>query len=74
MDYQTWLDRLDERFPRVRLAYLPTPLEYLDNLTKHLNGPRIYIKRDDLKGLALRGDKPRKLERWSRLRQDDRRL
>lgn len=62
MDFQAWLDRLDDRFPRVRLAYLPTPLEFLENLTKYLNGPRIYLKRDDLTGLALGGDKPRKLE------------
>lgn len=62
VDTQQWLRRLDEQFPRVRLAYLPTPLEYLENLTKHLNGPRIYLKRDDLTGLALGGDKPRKLE------------
>ncbi len=41
------------RFPRVRLAHLPTPLEPLATLTKHLGGPRIYVKRDDCTGLAL---------------------
>ncbi len=50
------------RFPRVRLAHLPTPLEPLDALTKHLGGPRIYVKRDDCTGLALGGNKTRKLE------------
>lgn len=48
--------------PRVRLANLPTPLQELPNLTKALQGPRIYIKRDDLTGLAMGGNKTRKLE------------
>lgn len=50
------------RFPRVSLAHLPTPLEYLPNLTSHLGGPGIYIKRDDCTGLATGGNKTRKLE------------
>ncbi|MBU1205649.1 MAG: D-cysteine desulfhydrase family protein [Proteobacteria bacterium] len=48
--------------PRVKLANLPTPLQELPRLTEALNGPRIYIKRDDLTGLALGGNKTRKLE------------
>jgi len=48
--------------PRVRLASLPTPLHELPNLTKALKGPRIFIKRDDLTGLAMGGNKTRKLE------------
>ncbi|HED14835.1 MAG TPA: D-cysteine desulfhydrase [Gammaproteobacteria bacterium] len=50
------------RFPRVHLAHLPTPLEYLTNLTKALNGPEIWIKRDDCTGLSSGGNKTRKLE------------
>jgi L-cysteate sulfo-lyase len=50
------------RFPRVPLAHLPTPLEPLDRLSKHLGGPRIWIKRDDCTGLATGGNKTRKLE------------
>lgn len=50
------------RFPRVRLAHLPTPLERLDNLTRALNGPEIWIKRDDCTGLSSGGNKTRKLE------------
>jgi L-cysteate sulfo-lyase len=46
----------------VKLANLPTPLEYLDNLTQKLGGPQILIKRDDLTGLATGGNKTRKLE------------
>lgn len=48
--------------PRLRLAHLPTPLQELSALTKFLGGPRIYIKRDDLTGLAFGGNKTRKLE------------
>lgn len=48
--------------PRVRLASLPTPLQELPNLTKTLGGPRIFVKRDDLTGLAFGGNKTRKLE------------
>jgi D-cysteine desulfhydrase family pyridoxal phosphate-dependent enzyme len=48
--------------PRTFLAQLPTPLERLRHLEKALGGPRIWMKRDDLTGLALGGNKTRKLE------------
>jgi D-cysteine desulfhydrase family pyridoxal phosphate-dependent enzyme len=52
--------------PRFRLASLPTPLHELPRLRDALGGedraPRILIKRDDLTGLALGGNKARKLE------------
>jgi len=48
--------------PRVRLANLPTPLQEAPSLSKALGGPRILVKRDDLTGLALGGNKTRKLE------------
>jgi hypothetical protein len=51
-----------ERFPRTKLAHLPTPLEYCPRLSKALNGVNIYIKRDDCTGLATGGNKARKLE------------
>jgi L-cysteate sulfo-lyase len=47
---------------RVPLAVLPTPLEAMDRLSAHLGGPRVLVKRDDLTGLALGGNKARKLE------------
>lgn len=50
------------RFPRAELARLPTPIELLPRLTAHLGGPRLYVKRDDLTGLGLGGNKLRKLE------------
>lgn len=48
--------------PRERIASLPTPFQFLPRLTAELGGPRIYIKRDDLTGLAFGGNKTRKLE------------
>lgn len=48
--------------PRVKAAHLPTPLEEATRLSEALGGPRIYIKRDDETGLALGGNKARKLE------------
>lgn len=51
-----------DRLPRVALAHLPTPVEPLPNLTRVLGGPALYIKRDDLTGLATGGNKTRKLE------------
>lgn len=50
------------RFPRVHLAHLPTPLEPLPALSRYLGGPDIYVKRDDCTGLAGGGNKTRKLE------------
>ncbi|MEX2541462.1 MAG: D-cysteine desulfhydrase [Trueperaceae bacterium] len=50
------------RFARRRYTPEPTPLEPLEHLSKHLGGPEIWIKRDDLLGLAGGGNKTRKLE------------
>ena len=50
------------RYPRVSLAHLPTPLEFLPRLTEHLGGPKIFVKRDDCTGLGTGGNKTRKLE------------
>ncbi len=47
---------------RVQLGVFPTPLQEMKNLSQYLGGPRIFIKRDDLSGLALGGNKVRKLE------------
>ncbi len=51
-------------FPRFSLCQLPTPLERLVNLEQELGAgsPQIWIKRDDLTGLAFGGNKARKLE------------
>ncbi|HEX5471829.1 MAG TPA: D-cysteine desulfhydrase family protein, partial [Lacipirellulaceae bacterium] len=50
------------RFPRIALCHRPTPLEALDRLSEFLGGPRVFVKRDDCTGLALGGNKVRKLE------------
>lgn len=50
------------RFPRVSLAHLPTPLEFMPRLTEHLGGPNLFVKRDDCTGLGTGGNKTRKLE------------
>jgi D-cysteine desulfhydrase len=47
---------------RMRFAHLPTPIEELKSLSSELGGPRIFVKRDDATGLALGGNKTRKLE------------
>ena len=49
--------------PHFKLANLPTPLQPLPQLSQHLQGPEIWVKRDDLTGLAFGGNKTRKLER-----------
>ncbi len=47
---------------RVPIAHLPTPIEELPRLSAELGGPTILVKRDDQTGLALGGNKTRKLE------------
>ncbi|MCC6626527.1 MAG: pyridoxal-phosphate dependent enzyme [Chloroflexi bacterium] len=62
----TWTpDALAERLatlPRMSIAALPTPLDEAPRLSAALGGPRILVKRDDLTGLALGGNKVRHLE------------
>jgi len=48
--------------PRIRLGFLPTPVTEMKRLGAELGGPRLFIKRDDQTGLALGGNKVRKLE------------
>jgi D-cysteine desulfhydrase len=50
------------RFPRRRYTHGQTPIEKLERLSRELGGPEIFIKRDDLTGLAGGGNKTRKLE------------
>jgi D-cysteine desulfhydrase family pyridoxal phosphate-dependent enzyme len=48
--------------PRIRIAHLPTPVESMPRLSAYLGGPRLWVKRDDLTGIAFGGNKVRKLE------------
>lgn len=50
------------RFPRRRYTPHATPIEKLEHLSRHLGGPEVWIKRDDLLGLTAGGNKTRKLE------------
>ena len=51
-----------EKLPRLRLGFYPTPLTEARHLSSFLGGPRIFIKREDLSGLASGGNKCRMLE------------
>lgn len=51
-----------KHIPKEPLGFFPTPLVELTKLSKKLDGPRIFMKRDDNTGLALGGNKTRKLE------------
>ncbi len=54
-----------DALPRLRLCQLPTPIERLRRVEEALGldgGPELWIKRDDLTGLGLGGNKGRKLE------------
>ena len=61
MDIQTIQHAIDA-LPRHRLTNLPTPLAACPRLSAELGGPRIWIKRDDMTGLAFGGNKSRYLE------------
>ena len=50
-----------KEFSKEKLGLFPTPLHYLPNMSKAL-GTNVWIKRDDLCGVALGGNKVRKLE------------
>jgi D-cysteine desulfhydrase len=50
------------RFPRRRYTLGPTPIEELSRLSLELGGPTLFMKRDDMLGLAGGGNKTRKLE------------
>jgi D-cysteine desulfhydrase family pyridoxal phosphate-dependent enzyme len=51
-----------KHFEKASLGFFPTPLVELSRLSHFLGGPKIFMKRDDLTGLALGGNKTRKLE------------
>src|SRR5947208_5986430 len=47
------------KLPRVAMAHLPTPLEEVQRFAAKLNGPRVFIKRDDCTGMVMGGNKTR---------------
>lgn len=51
------------KLPRLKIGSVrPTPLEAMEHLSRRLDGPPLYMKRDDLTGLAFGGNKTRMLE------------
>ena len=54
------LDKM--RNQKISFAGFPTPLQNMPRLSKVMNGPRLFVKRDDMTDLAFGGNKARKLE------------
>ena len=48
-------------FPKLSLGVFPTPIQKLENISRLL-GTNVYIKRDDMTGIGLGGNKVRKLQ------------
>jgi len=48
--------------PSLKLANLPTPIERLRSVPEYPDLPNVFVKRDDLTGSELSGNKVRKLE------------
>ena len=48
--------------PRLSLGSFPTPLQPMTRLSASLDGPPVYVKRDDLSGFGGGGNKGRALE------------
>ena len=64
-DWRTRMAVLREKLsalPRERFAHLPTPLDRCPRLSEQLDGPALWIKRDDCTGVAFGGNKTRQLE------------
>lgn len=59
---KTKLRNLLDQQPRYPVSLLPTPLVELPRFSAALGGPRIFMKRDDMTGLAYGGNKARKLD------------
>ena len=53
---------MEAKFPnKLSIGIFPSPIHKLENISRLL-GTNVYIKRDDMSGLALGGNKLRKLE------------
>lgn len=55
------IDDILRRFPTANLTLTPTAIQHLERLSSHLEH-NIYVKRDDLTGFCLGGNKVRKLD------------
>ena len=54
------LERLHKQ--KMNFAGFPTPMQPMPRLSKALDGPRLFVKRDDMTDLSYGGNKARKLE------------
>ena len=61
-DKKLRIKSLINKLPKISLGVYPTPIQETPRLSKFLEGPKIYFKREDLSGLALGGNKTRMLE------------
>lgn len=52
-----------DQYEAVGLVTTPTPLHFLPKLSKYLDGPKIWVKRDDATHISSGGNKMRKLDR-----------
>lgn len=59
---RTQIQAAVDALPREHIAAMPTPLQEMPNLSKALGGPRILVKREDLTGLAMGGNKVRHMD------------
>lgn len=55
-------DLLVQELERVGLGNFPTPFETMPRLEAELGGPKLFVKRDDLTGVAMGGNKVRQLD------------
>ncbi len=51
-----------QKLERVGIGNFPTPFEFMPRLTEELGGAKLYVKREDMSGLALGGNKTRSLD------------
>jgi len=51
-----------DALPRALLSHLPTPIDKMPNLSRHLGHAQLFVKRDDCTGLCMGGNKARQLE------------
>ncbi len=51
-----------QQLDRVGIGNFPTPFEFMPRLSEELGGAKLYVKREDMSGLAMGGNKTRVLD------------
>ncbi|MBD3413778.1 MAG: pyridoxal-phosphate dependent enzyme [Candidatus Aminicenantes bacterium] len=62
MKYSAQVEKKLKKFKTQKLVLRPTPISRLEQISAQLGVPDLFIKREDLTGLAFGGNKSRKLE------------